>query len=315
LDRVTTPTIPTYDDIRRAADGISGRVRRTPVLEVEVGGRPVSLKLELLQHTGSFKVRGAFTSVLSAAEPPTTLVAASGGNHGLAVAYVGHALGLATHVFVPQGAPAVKVAAIAALGAEVSQAGATYADALEASREAAARPGVLALHAYDAVGTVTGQGTLGLELADQVPDVDTVLVAVGGGGLMAGVTAALAGAAPQARVVAVEPERCPTLHSALAQGAPVQVEVGGVAADSLGASRIGSIAYDVALDREVTPVLVSDDDIVAARRWLWREARLAAEPGGAAALAALLAGAHVPAEGERVCVIVCGANADPADLG
>lgn len=306
--------MPTYDDIGRAAELISGLVRRTPVLEIDVSGHPVTLKLELLQHAGSFKVRGAFTSVLGASEPPAALVAASGGNHGLATAYVGHALGLPTHVFVPLGAPPVKVAAIAALGAEVSHAGTTYADALDASLEAAERPGVLALHAYDGVGTVTGQGTLGLEIARQVPQPDAVLVAVGGGGLMAGVTLAVSGAAPRARIVAVEPERCPTLHTALEQGGPVQVGVGGVAADSLGASRVGSIAYDVARACEVGSVLVSDDDIVAARLWLWGETHLAAEPGGATALAAVLSGAYVPAEGERVCVIVCGANADPSDL-
>ena len=200
---------PTYDDIRRAAGLIAPWVRRTPTLDVEVGGRAVNLKLELLQHAGSFKVRGAFTSVLSAPAPPTTLVTASGGNHGLAVAYAGHALAVSTQVFVPLNAPVVKVDAIEALGAQVTKVGATYAEALEASREAASRPGVLALHAYDAWGTVAGQGTLGAEIAEQVPEVDTVLVAVGGGGLMAGLTRGLAGARPSARVVAVEPEACP----------------------------------------------------------------------------------------------------------
>ncbi|MET0998422.1 MAG: serine/threonine dehydratase [Marmoricola sp.] len=306
--------LPTYDDIRHAAGLIAPWVRRTPTLQIAVEGRPVTLKLELLQHAGSFKVRGAFTTVLSEPEPPATLVAASGGNHGLAVAHVGHALGIATRIFVPQSAPAVKVDAIAALGAEVNQVGSTYAEAFEVSREAASRPGVLALHAYDAWGTVTGQGTLGLELAAQVPDVDTVLVAVGGGGLMAGLMRGLAGARPSIRVVAVEPESCPTLRQALEHGGPVDVEVGGVAADALGASRLGEMAWRTAQELEPTSVLVADEAISDARRWLWSTARLAAEPAGAAALAALRSGAHRAAEEERVCVVVCGGNADPADL-
>jgi len=314
LEFVGSRGVPTYDDIRRAGDLVAARVRRTPVIDVQVAGHAVTLKLELLQHAGSFKVRGAFTSVLSAPTRPSTLVAGSGGNHGLAVAYVGHALGIGTRIFVPQTAPAMKVNAIAALGADVVEEGTTYAEAHEASQEAVGRPGVLALHAYDSWGTVTGQGTLGLEISEQVPGVDTVLVAVGGGGLMGGVASALAGAAPTARVVAVEPERCPTLHTALEQGGPVEVPVGGVAADSLGASRLGAIAFEVARARDATSLLVGDEDIASARRWLWRELRLAAEPGGATALAALLSGAHVPRVGERVCVIVCGANADPSDL-
>lgn len=314
MGRVSDVTVPTYDDIRRAAVLIAPWVRRTPVLDVEVGGRAVALKLELLQHAGSFKVRGAFTTVLSAAEPPATLVAASGGNHGLAVAYAGHALGIETRIFVPTSAPAVKVDAIAALGAEVNQVGTRFAEALEASREAASRPGALALHAYDALGTVTGQGTLGLELAEQVPEVDTVLVAVGGGGLVAGVANALTGTGRQVSVVGVEPTSCPTLHRALETGAPVDVAVGGVAADALGASRVGEIAFETATRVGIASVLVSDEAITEARRWLWRRARVAAEPAGAAALAALLTGTYVPEEGERVCVVVCGGNADPSGL-
>ncbi len=311
--------VPTYDEVRRAADLIGQRVRRTPVVAVEVptptGERPVTLKLELLQHSGSFKVRGAFHSVLSASPEPEVLVAASGGNHGLAVAHVGHALGLPAEIFVPRTAPSVKVRAIAALGARVHQVGATYAEAMEASREAARRPGVLALHAYDSWGTVTGQGTLGLEIAAQVPGVDRVLVAVGGGGLMAGVATALGGAEPRAGVVGVEPRSCPTLDAALRAGAPMSVEVGGVAADSLGASRLGDIAHTVAHAQDVTSVLVSEEDVTASRQWLWRSLRLAVEPGAATALAALLSGAWSPPVDERVCVVVCGANADPSDLG
>jgi threonine dehydratase len=311
---VSQLTIPTYDDIRRASELVAPHVRRTPVMDIEIGGRRVTLKLELLQHAGSFKVRGAFHSVLSAPERPERLVAASGGNHGMAVAHVGHALGLPTSIFVPSTAPAVKVRAISALGAEVTQVGSTYAEAMAASLEAAAGPGVLALHAYDSFGTVTGQATLGVEIADQLPDVDTVVLAVGGGGLCAGVTRGLVEARPEATVVGVEPETCPTLHTAVERGAPTDVQVGGVAADSLGASRLGDIAYATVREHSTPSLLVSDEQIVDARRWLWRAARVAAEPGGATAVAALLSGTYRQREGERVCVIVCGGNADPADL-
>ena len=314
MARVADRTLPTYDDILTAAALIAPWVRRTPLLEVEVEGRPVTLKLELLQHSGSFKARGAFHSVLSAAVRPETLVAASGGNHGLAVAHVGHRLGIATRIFVPESAPAVKVDAIAALGAEVNRVGATYAEALLASHDAAAEPGALALHAYDSFGTVAGQASLGVELGQQLPDVDTVLVAVGGGGLLSGLTRGLAGGRPAARVVAVEPESCPTLHRALETGAPVDVQVGGVAADALGASRLGEIAFATAMEHQTPSLLVEDDAIIAARRWLWRETRVAAEPAGATALAVLTTGRYVPAPDERVCVVVCGGNADPSGL-
>ncbi len=303
--------VPSYEQVAAAADIIGPWIRRTPVLDIEVEGRPVTLKLEMLQHAGSFKPRGAFTNVLTAAERPGHLVAASGGNHGLAVAYVGRALGLPARIFVPASAPALKLRAIADLGAEVNAVGSTYAEALVASKEAGEQPGALVLHAYDAPGTVAGQGTVGVEVAVQVPDADTVLVAVGGGGLVAGVTLGLAGAA---EVVAVEPESCPTLHTALDAGGPVDVAVGGVAADALGASRLGEIAWSVLSDRGPRSLLVTDEDIVAARHWLWRHVRLAVEPAGATALAALLSGAYVPREGERVCVVVCGANADPSTL-
>jgi threonine dehydratase len=306
--------IPTVEDVRRAAALIEPWVRRTPVLEVVGEGRPVALKLELLQHAGSFKTRGAFTSVLGATERPRVLVAASGGNHGLAVAHVGHALGIPARIFVPETAPRVKVEAIAALGAQVEQVGTTYAESLDASRGAGEAPGALVLHAYDAPGTVTGQATLGLELAEQVPDVDTVLVAVGGGGLVGGLTVGLHAELPGADVVAVEPEACATLAGAIARGGPVVVPVGGVAADALGASRLGEIAWEVVREHGVASTLVTDDEVVRARRWLWREARIAAEPAGAAALAALLGGTYVPRDGERVCVVVCGGNADPSTL-
>ena len=303
--------MPTYAEIESAAATVAPWVRRTPVMDVEVAGHRVALKLELLQHTGSFKVRGAFHSVLSAPQRPERLVAASGGNHGLAVAHVGRALDLPTRIFVPTTAPRVKVEAIAARGAEVVQVGSTYAESLVASLEEASAAGTLALHAYDAWGTVAGQGTVGREIAEQVDEVDTVLVAVGGGGLVAGLTLGLAGAA---RVVAVEPEACPTLSRARDRGGPVVVDVGGVAADALGASRLGEIAWRVVEDHDVASVLVTDEAIIEARRWLWDHVRLAAEPAGAASLAALSTAAYVPEPGERVCVVVCGANADPGTL-
>jgi threonine dehydratase len=238
-------------------------------------------------------------------------VAASGGNHGLAVAHVGRTLGIPTQIFVPEIAPRVKVARLRALGAEVTQVGQVYADALVASASAAAAPGALTLHAYDAPATVTGQGTVGVELEQQCGPT-TVLVAVGGGGLIGGIGSWFAGAGT--RVVGVEPEGCDALCAALEAGEPVATSPAGVAVDSLGASTIGSICFEVARATGMTAVRVPDDAIREARRWLWRELRVAAEPGGATALAALLCGAQRPAEGERVAVVVCGANADPSDL-
>ncbi|MBG0816206.1 threonine/serine dehydratase [Planomonospora sp. ID82291] len=299
-------------DVERAAARIAGHARRTPVLEAEPG---LLLKLETLQHSGSFKARGGFNRTLAAREagdlPGAGLIAASGGNHGLAVAYVARALGLRAEIFVPTVSSPVKVAGLRALGAEVTQTGAIYAEAHEASVKRAAETGALEIHAYDQPDVVAGQGTVGLEVLEQSGGVDTVLVAVGGGGLVAGVTAALGG---RARVVAVEPERIPTLNRALAAGGPVRVEVSGVGADALGASVIGRIAYDVTSAAGVESVLVPDEAIVAARHELWRSWRIAAEDAGAAALAALRCGAYRPAPGERVAVIVCGANTDPATL-
>jgi len=307
-------SVPTRSDITAAAERIAGRVRRTPVIDYQVAGRTVVLKLELLQHAGSFKPRGAFTTVLSvlaAGHRPVRLVAASGGNHGLAVAHVGQDLGIPTEIFVPAAAPVIKVEAIRSRGAQVRTVGAGYAEALLASAERSAEPGSLSVHAYDAVPTVTGQGTLARELADQA-EVDTVLVAVGGGGLIGGIAAWTAG---RQRVVGVEPRSCPTLHAALAAGAPVDVDVSGLAVDALGARRLGGIAFAAVRAAGVESVLVDDPDIVEARRLLWRDLRIAAEPAGATAVAALLSGAYRPAPQERVAVIICGANADPSDLG
>lgn len=296
-------------DVREAAERIAGYVRRTPVMEVSPG---LLLKLEGMQHSGSFKVRGGFNRVLTAGElPEAGVIAASGGNHGLAVAYVARTLGVRAEIFVPTVSSPVKVAGLRALGAQVTQTGAVYAEAYEASAKRAAESGALEIHAYDQAEVVAGQGTVGLEVLEQTGGVDTVLVAVGGGGLVAGITAAVAG---RARVVAVEPELIPTLHRALEAGGPVPVEVSGVGADALGASRIGAIGYAVTAAAGVRSVLVSDEAIVEARREMWRSYRIAAEHAGATAFAALRSGAYTPAPGERVAVVVCGANTDPATL-
>jgi threonine dehydratase len=299
-------------DVETAAARIAGHVRTTPVMEAGPG---LFLKLEQTQHTGSFKARGAFNRILSAKEgggiPGAGIVAASGGNAGLAAAYASAALGVRAEVFVPTTAPEVKVRRLAALGATVRQVGEIYGDAYEAALERVSGNGALFCHAYDQPEICAGQGTLGLELLAQTGGVDAILIAVGGGGLMAGVAAAVEG---HAKVVGVEPERIPTLHAALRAGAPVDVEVSGIAADSLGATRVGDIALDVAVRTGVESVLVSDEDIAGARRELWDGYRLVVEHGTAAAFAALTTGAYRPAEGERVAVVLCGANTDPSDL-
>lgn len=298
------------DDISAAAERIGTYVRRTPVVELRAD---LWLKLELVQHTGSFKPRGMFNRVLASDVPAAGLTVASGGNAGLAVAFVGRALGHAVEVFVPAATPAVKVERLRDYGARVTLTGADYAEALVASETHAAETGALFVHAYDQPDVVAGQGTLGREMDEQVPDADTVLVSVGGGGLIGGIAAWYAGAV---RVVGVEPTDCPTLHAAREAGMPVDVRTEGVARDSLGARRLGAIAWEhVAAGHISDSVLVDDEAIIAARRWLWQEARVATEPGTAAAIAALRTGAYKPARGETVVVVICGANIDPSDLG
>jgi threonine dehydratase len=310
----------TRDDVEAARRRIAAHVRRTPVTVLAAGdllpGVPVALKLEQLQHTGSFKARGALNRVLSAAARgelgPAGVVAASGGNAGLAVAHAAAREGVAARVYVPTTAPAVKVARLRELGADVVQVGDRYALAHEAAVAHAEEAGALFCHAYDQPEVCAGQGTLALELAEQLDGgVDTVLVAVGGGGLMAGVAAALEG---RARVVGVEPGTVPTFAAALDAGEPVDVPVSGVAADSLGATRLGAIAWAVVRRTGARSVLVDDADVVAARRLLWERYRLVVEHGAACAVAALVAGAYVPDGGERVAVVLCGANTAPEDL-
>jgi threonine dehydratase len=273
-------------------------------------GRPLALKLDLLQPTGSFKVRGAVSLLRAVEVPDAGVVAASGGNFGLAVAYAARRLGHRADVFVPDSSPAEKLAPLRALGAEVHVVAGYYADALEAADAHVTRTGALRAHAYDQPEVVAGQGTAALELTQDVADLDTVVVACGGGGLLAGVAGWVG---TDVRVVAVETEGTATLASALAAGRPVDVEVGGIAASALGARRIGAHAW-AARDLVSVAVVVTDDEVVEAQRRLWAACRLVAEPGGAAALSALTSGRLPIDAGRRVGVLVCGANTDPAGV-
>ncbi|TDD91140.1 serine/threonine dehydratase [Actinomadura rubrisoli] len=312
---VTDVPVPTSDDVAAAADRIRGHVRRTPLVEVASGtfgvGAPLVLKLELLQHSGSFKPRGVFNRALTQDVPSAGLVIASGGNAALALLHVGERLGHAVEVFVPETAPAVKIAKLRRHGARVHQAGRDFAEAVVASEHRAAETGALLMHAYDQMEVVAGQGTVGLELGKQCPDVDTVLVACGGGGLAGGIAAWFD---RRVRVVAVEASGSPTLAASRAAGERVTISVGGVAADALGASRIGAIAWEIARRAIDEVVVVPGEAILDARRRLWDELRICAEPGAAAPLAALVGGGYVPEAYERVAVIVCGGNSDPASL-
>lgn len=275
-------------------------IRRTPVLDVD----GVTLKLEFLQHSGSFKVRGAFTNLLTRDVPRAGVVAASGGNHGAAVAYAAMRLGLPCTIFVPTVTSPAKIARIESYGATLVIGGDRYQDAYEASVEYQASTGALAVAAFDSVETLLGQGTVGLEFENQAP-LDTLLVSVGGGGLIGGIASWYEG---RVRIVAVEPEGAPTLHAALAAGRPVDAPSEGIASDSLAPRRVGELNYRIAERFVDRVVLVSDDDIRASRAALWDRARIVSEPGGAAAYAALLSQKYRPADGERVGVVICGAN-------
>jgi threonine dehydratase len=306
----------TRGDVLTAGIRINGYVRRTPLLQVATPTEPLWLKCEFLQHTGVFKTRGAFNRLLAARDrreldPSAGVVIASGGNAGLANAYAAATVGVKATVFVPETAPPVKIERIREYGADVRQVGSEYAEASEAAIEYANVRGALLSHAYDQLEVAAGAGTLAEEMLEDEPSIETIVVAVGGGGLYAGIAAAAAG---RARVVTVEPETCPTLHTALNVGHPVDVSVSGVAADSLGARRIGEIAFSVASRLPPTSILVEEDAIVSARLQLWREYRIPAEHGAAAAYAALSSGVYQPAPGERVAVVVCGANTDVRTL-
>ena len=308
---------PTHAEIEAARVRIAPHVRRTPVLDLAPGvlgvDHPLTVKLELLQVTGSFKPRGAFNRMLTGDVGSAGVVAASGGNFGLAVGHAAVTLGHRAEIFVPATSPASKIEKVRATGALVRVVDGYYDDASSAAAERRAVTGAVWMHPFDQPAVVAGQGTIGAELSEQVAGADTVLVAVGGGGLIAGIASWFAGSA--VHVVGVEPETSRSLQAALQQGEPVQVPVSGRAADSLGARRVGDIAFAVANAGHVADtVLVSDEAILAAQRALWRELRIFAEPGGAAALAAVREGAYVPADGERVVVLVCGSNGDPSDV-
>jgi threonine dehydratase len=267
--------------------------------------------LELLQHAGSFKTRGAFANLLLRKVPQAGVVAASGGNHGVAVAYAAKRLGIPAHIFVPSVASPAKISRIRECGADLVVTGERYADALEASQIWAASSGALPIHAFDQVETLLGQGTVALELEQQATNLDTLLVAVGGGGLIGGIAAWYAG---DLRLIGVEPETAPTLTRALEAGRPVDAEAGGIAADSLAPKRVGTLMYPIAQKYVERVVLVPDRAIEAAQQSLWDVMRIVTEPGGAAAFAALLSGQYRPSEGERVGVLLCGGNTTVVDF-
>src|SRR5579871_3324104 len=297
-------------NIQEAAHRIQGYVRRTPVLTAqETFGAPIklALKLEFLQHAGSFKSRGAFHCILRSQVPEAGVIAASGGNHGAAVAYAAQKLGHRAEIFVPTISPPNKVERLRQYGATVQIIGNNYNEALAASKERAQVSGALAIHAFDDPLVLAGQGTLGMELEEQEPELDTVLIAVGGGGLIGGVAAWYQ---ERVRVVGVEPEKSCSLFKALEAGHPVEVDVSGVAADSFGARRVGELMFPIAQKYVSQVVLVTDEQIREAQRILWQNYRIVGEPGGAAALAAVLSGAYKPQRNERVGVVVCGANAE-----
>ncbi|MBV9094989.1 MAG: serine/threonine dehydratase [Streptosporangiaceae bacterium] len=315
------------DDIGRTYDAIKGYIRRTPVVQADLGdigasadlSQAVTLKLEQLQCAGSFKARGAFANLLLRDVPPAGVVAASGGNHGVAVAYAASRVGLGRNtaglagrqggvpakVFVPTVSAPAKIERIRRLGADLVVTGERYADALAAAEQWAETSGALSVHAFDQPETILGQGTLGLELAGQAGELDTVLVPVGGGGLIAGIASWFAGAV---RVVGVEPEGAPTLSRARAEGRPADAPAGSVAADALAPRRVGDLVFPITQRYVADVVLVDDDAILAAQQALWQALRVAAEPAASVGIAALLAGAYKPAPGEHVAVVISGAN-------
>lgn len=312
-DQAPQPSPVSPELIREAAQRIAPYVRQTPVLHLKPGelGLPhaLTLKLELLQHAGSFKPRGAFNRILQAGlAPGNSVIAASGGNHGAAVAYAAARLGLRAEIFIPTLTTQAKRARIESFGATVIQGGATYAEALAASRTRQAETGALEVHAYDHAHVLAGQGTIGLEFETAAPALTHLLVATGGGGLIGGIAAWYQS---RIRIISVEPQSCPTLHDALRAGHPVPAPVGGVAADSLGARQVGALMFHVAQNHVAETVLVPDDAITKAQLLLWDRLRLISEPGGATALAALLCGAFIPPQGACIGVLLCGSNTDP----
>jgi len=289
---------------------IRPHIRRTPILEVDgadfgLDAIKITFKLELFQHAGSFKARGAFTNMLTREVPAAGVVAASGGNHGVAVAFAAMKLGKPATIFVPSVASKTKVDRIRQSGAELVIAGDRYAESLEASEAWTTQSGALPIHAYEGDATLLGQGTLGLELEEQAPELDTLLVAVGGGGLIGGVAAWYQN---RTKIISIEPTEAPTLQRALSAGHPVDSPAGGIAADSLAPRQVGQQMFPIAQRFVHSALLVSDEEIINAQKRLWETTRIIAEPGGATAFAALISGRYKPEKGERVGVIVCGGN-------
>jgi threonine dehydratase len=304
------------DQIREVERKIRPYIRRTPVIEVDgadfgFGPAPLSFKLELFQHSGSFKARGAFTNLLTRQIPESGVVAASGGNHGVAVAYAAMKLGVPARIFLPSVSSPSKIERIRQYGADLVVSGDLYADALAASELWAAESGALPIHAYDQTETLLGQGTVGLELEDQLPELDTLLVAVGGGGLIGGIASWYAG---RIDIVGVEPQSAPTLWKALEAGRPVDAEAGGIAADSLAPRRVGELMFPIARKYVREVVLVPDDAIRKAQEALWKVMRVVAEPGGAASFAAFVSGRYRPRPRERVGILICGGNTEAVDF-
>ena len=306
----------TREEIRANYAKIAPYVRKTPIAPAdgtELGLEPVSLqlKLELLQHTGSFKARGAITHLLSRRVPGAGVVAASGGNHGVAVAFAAQKFNVPARIYVPTVASKTKVERIRSYGAELVVGGRLFAEAYTESEKWAALSGAMPIHPFDQRETLLGQGTVGLELEEQVPDLGTLLVAVGGGGLIGGIAAWYGG---KIRIVGVEPEKAPTLTRALESGRPVDAEAGGIAADSLAPRRVGELMFPLAQKYVERVILVTDEEIQDAQQILWKAMRIAAEPGGAAAFAALSSKKYRPASSDRVGVLVCGGNTDAVDF-
>ncbi len=302
--------------IRSTYAAIAPYIRRTPVIDVDGGDLGiavprVTLKLESLQHAGSFKARGAFSSLLTRRLPAAGVVAASGGNHGAAVAYAAMKRSVPAKIFVPSVASPAKIRQITEYGANLVVGGERYADALAASEAWATQSGALPIHAFDQLETVLGQGTVGLELEEQAGDLTTLLVAVGGGGLIAGICAWYTG---RVKIIGVEPELAPTMARALEAGRPVDAEAGGIAADSLAPRRVGELVFPIVQRYVEKTVLVAEDAIRDAQRQLWKTLRIVVEPGGAAALAALISRRYVPGPQERVGVVICGANTTAVDF-
>ena len=300
----------TRENIAAIEPKIRPYIRRTPVVDPDGDGKRI-FKLELLQHSGSFKARGAFTNLLTRKVPAAGVVAASGGNHGAAVAYAAQKLGKPARIYVPTVSSKAKIDRIRSYGADLVVTGERYADALAASEKWAAESGAMQIHAYDQDGALLGQGTVGMEYEQQAPMLNTLLVAVGGGGLIGGIAAWYAG---KVRIIGVEPVLAPTLSKALEAGKPVDSPAGGIAADSLAPKQVGQLMFPIAQKYVEKVVLVEDDAILASQKALWSDLRITAEAGGAAAYAALLSNAYRPVKDERVGVLVCGGNTTAVDF-